>query len=582
MSLRWDPLLARALARELDPALRGRRVRALLLDPENRKVLLYLRDATLAVELHPQAGWISLLEAVEPPAEARPLPCRVLSVEALPDESALRLDLQRIRGKDEGVELILEFAAGRGNALVVGHRSRQLRHVLLPRTSGGRSLVPGSPWTPLPTGDRRGGPGTPPLTEPEFDAMVARGRAAVLKGVAWASSMNVEALLGPGGWTLFQAMRDPEAWEAWLTPSPRGRVLYPIRLDTVSGPDADPDADATEASSPGVDADSGAERLPSLLDGMRSLRARQEGNRGAGLLLPGPLVARAEERLRRLERKAAALRRQLKGATDPAPLRAVGDLILARFAQVPTGKDSVQLPDFEGGMVEVALDPTLPVHENARRYYDEAARAERARTELPDRVSAAEGEAHTLATALDRAREGSGDAGELGAILGPDPFGVGSGAVGSGDPRAGTGRGQRQGRRGESGGGALPYRRFTSSGGLEIRVGRGARKNDELTFRHAAPDDVWLHVREAPGAHVVLRWRGAGNPPARDLEEAAILAALNSDARHAGLVPVDWTRRKHVRKPRKAPPGAVLPERVQTVFVAPDPELPARLSTSDG
>jgi len=560
MSLRWDPLLARALARELDPALRGRRVRALLLDPENRKVLLYLRDATLAAELHPQAGWISLLEAVEPPAEARPLPCRVLAVEALPDESALRLGLQRIRGKDEGVELILEFAAGRGNALVVGHRSRKLRHVLLPRTSGGRSLVPGAPWTPLPTGDRRGGPGNAPLTEPEFDAMVARGRAAVLGGVAWASSLNVEALLGPGGWTLFQAMRDPEAWEAWHTPSPRGRVLYPIRLDTGSG----------------------AERLPSLLDGMESLRAGQEGNGGAGLLLPGPLVARAEERLRRLERKAAALRRQLKGAPDPAPLRAVGDLILARFAQVPTGKDSVQLPDFEGGTVEVALDPTLPVHENARRYYDEAARAERARAELPDRVSAAEAEAHTLATALDRAREGNGDAGELEAILGPDPFAVGSGAAGSGDPQAGKGRGQRQGRRGESGGGALPYRRFMSSGGLEIRVGRGARKNDELTFRHAAPDDVWLHVREAPGAHVVLRWRGAGNPPARDLEEAAILAALNSDARHAGLVPVDWTRRKHVRKPRKAPPGAVLPERVQTVFVAPDPELPERLSTSDG
>jgi len=404
--------------------------------------------------------------------------------------------------------------------------------------------------------------------------------------------MNVEALLAPGGWTLFQAMRDPEAWEAWLTPSPRGQVLYPIRLDTGSGPDADSDADTTEATRSGVDAGSGAERLPSLLDGMRSLRAGEEGNREAGLLLPGPLVARAEERLRRLERKAAALRRQLKGAPDPAPLRAVGDLILARFAQVPTGKDRVQLPDFEGGTVEVALDPTLPVHENARRYYDEAARAERARAELPDRVSAAEAEAHTLATALDRAREGSGDAGELEAILGPDPFAVGSGAVGSGavgsgavgsgKPRAGTGRGQRQGRRGESGGGALPYRRFMSSGGLEIRVGRGARKNDELTFRHAAPDDVWLHVREAPGAHVVLRWRGAGNPPARDLEEAAILAALNSDARHAGLVPVDWTRRKHVRKPRKAPPGAVLPERVQTVFVAPDPELPARLSTSDG
>jgi predicted ribosome quality control (RQC) complex YloA/Tae2 family protein len=108
-------------------------------------------------------------------------------------------------------------------------------------------------------------------------------------------------------------------------------------------------------------------------------------------------------------------------------------------------------------------------------------------------------------------------------------------------------------------------------------VGRGARQNDDLTFHHSAPDDIWLHVREAPGAHVILRWGREGNPPARDLEEAAVLAALGSDARHAGVVPVDWTRRKYVRKPRKAAPGAVIPGRVQTLFVEPDPGVEERL-----
>jgi hypothetical protein len=564
MSLRWDPLLARAVARELDTALRGRRVRALLLDGGPRTAVLYLRDATLVAELHPRAGWISLLDPVEPPLEARPLPCRVLEVAALPDESALRLGLQRIRGKDEGVELILDFAAGRGNALVVGHRSGQLRHVLLPRATGERPLVPGAPWVPLPTGDRRGGPGTPPLPEPEFRALVAGGRSAVLGGVAGASSLNVEALLGPRGWEVLQAMRHPEHWGAWITPSPRGRILYPILLDR-------PDPVASHVSGgPGVDDDAEATPLPSLLEGMGRLRDGRDGAPVGAFLLPGPLVARAEERLVRLRRKVAALRRQLDGAPDPAPLRALGDLILARFAQVPTGKDSVRLPGFDGGFVEVALDPTLPVHENARRYYDEAARAERARAELPARVDRAESDARALALVLDRARSGSGEVSELEALLGPDP-----------SPTRGAGSGG-PGARGDGGGASLPYRRFTSSGGLEIRVGRGARRNDDLTFRHAAPDDVWLHVREAPGAHVVLRWRGAGNPPARDLEEAAILAAVNSEARHAGLVPVDWTRRKYVRKPRKAPPGAVLPDRVQTIFVAPDPGLPDRLAPSDG
>ncbi|CAN5713725.1 NFACT RNA binding domain-containing protein [soil metagenome] len=561
MSMRWDPLLARAVARELDEALRGRRVRALLLEGESRRVVLYLREATLVAELHPQAGWISLMDAAEPVALARPLPCRVLGVESLPDESAIRLDLQRIRGKDEGVELVLEFAAGRGNAIVVGHRSRQVRHVLIPRETRGRTLVPGAPWSPLPTGGRGGGPGGPPLAEEGFRELAAEGRNAVLRGVAWASSVNVEALLSPAppGWEFFLDMRHPERWGAWLTPSPKGRLLYPLRLDGAG----------SQAESPGPGAE--AEAVPSLLEGMRILRSEGEHGPAGALLLPAALVARGKELLKRLERKAAALRRQLDGAPDPAPLRAVGDLLLARFGEVPTGKNSVELMDFDGEPVEVALDPALPVHENARKYYDEAARAERARSELPAKLARADGAVGGLATLLERVAAGEAEPAELEARVGPDP------AAGRGDGGRGR-KGGRSGRGGQDSGASLPYRSFRSSGGLEIRVGRGARKNDDLTFHHAAPDDVWLHVREVPGAHVVLRWQESGNPPARDLEEAAGLAALNSEARHSGMVPVDWTRRKYVRKPRKAPPGAVLPDRVQTVFVAPDPGLPERLS----
>ena len=128
----------------------------------------------------------------------------------------------------------------------------------------------------------------------------------------------------------------------------------------------------------------------------------------------------------------------------------------------------------------------------------------------------------------------------------------------------------------------LPYRRYRSSGGLEIRVGRSARANDALTFKHSAPNDIWLHARQAAGAHVILRWeRRDQNPPLTDLTEAAVLAALRSEARHSGVVAVDWTRRKYVRKPRKAAPGVVSPERVSTLFVEPDPATESRLSADD-
>src|SRR5690606_5429719 len=100
----------------------------------------------------------------------------------------------------------------------------------------------------------------------------------------------------------------------------------------------------------------------------------------------------------------------------------------------------------------------------------------------------------------------------------------------------------------------------------------------ELTFRHSSPGDIWLHARDVAGAHVILRWnRPDENPPSGAIAEAAVLAALHSRARTSGVVAVDWTRRKYVRKPRRAPPGAVLPERVRTVFVEPDAAVEERM-----
>jgi hypothetical protein len=124
---------------------------------------------------------------------------------------------------------------------------------------------------------------------------------------------------------------------------------------------------------------------------------------------------------------------------------------------------------------------------------------------------------------------------------------------------------------------AHPFRTYRSSGGLEIWVGRGAASNDTLTFRESSPRDVWLHARDAAGAHVVLRWSRDEPPPARDLEEAAVLAAWHSKSRGSGLVPVDWTRRKYVRKAKGGAPGLVLVQRAETIFVKPDERVERRL-----
>jgi predicted ribosome quality control (RQC) complex YloA/Tae2 family protein len=293
----------------------------------------------------------------------------------------------------------------------------------------------------------------------------------------------------------------------------------------------------------------------SLLDAFAEAE-RMHGSAPAALLIPADLLAAVERERRLTTRKVRQLKRQLAAAPHPAELRELGNLLLARLRNVPRGARSVELEDFQGHTVHVELDPALEPHENAASYFERASRAERAREGLPGLVAAAEDRAGELHGGLERARQGLAGAEELRALLG------GHGA----HPR--SRRGARE---------TLPYRRYRSSGGLEILVGRSARANDDLTFHHSHPDDVWLHARHAAGAHVVLRWRAKGAPPARDLYEAGVLAAVHSRARTSGSVPVDWTRRKYVRKPRGAAPGAVIPERVQTLFVEPDPQLAERL-----
>ncbi len=113
-------------------------------------------------------------------------------------------------------------------------------------------------------------------------------------------------------------------------------------------------------------------------------------------------------------------------------------------------------------------------------------------------------------------------------------------------------------------------RRYTTPEGYEIYCGETATANDFLTTRVASPNDLWLHVRASAGSHVVIRTKGEPEKvPQSVLHRAAMIAALHSNQKHSGLVPVDYTLKKHVRKPRGAAPGSVEVQREKTLHVAP-------------
>lgn len=579
-TIRYDALLVHYLARELHERLAGRRVQGVRLDGDQRRMVLELETETLVWELHPTRGWIRVVpgersaggsaEDAEarprggaPPADAEATAAaegwggrevriqrraRVRSVAAPPDERVLELVLDA-GGPDRASRLAIELMTNQWNVAALDPSGRIVA-VLWPREAGGRTLRRGASYA-LPGGHEPRSGIDEPLSMTAFRELLEpvpppKRSSVLVRHVAWTSPLNAWAILGnageeasPGAAGAGDALAAAHDRYTALASRPEAHprileldrpTLYPLPL-------------------PGA-----ADRpVLSLLAGMEALAAA-EAPAGVAPEVRAALEARRDEAARRAER----LHAEVEAApAKAASLRRRADLLMAQLHRVRKGASEAELDDFEGGSLTVRLDPALTAAENAEALYDRARKRQRAGERLPPRVREAVAERNRLDAFLAALDRGETDPAELARWMEELR------------PTDGGGDGDDE---------RLPYRAFRSSGGLEIRVGRSGRANDALTFHHSAPDDIWLHARDVAGAHVILRWNDREqNPPQRDLVEAAVLAALNSRARTSGTVPVDWTRRKYVRKPRKAPPGAVLPERVSTLFVEPDPELPDRL-----
>ena len=115
---------------------------------------------------------------------------------------------------------------------------------------------------------------------------------------------------------------------------------------------------------------------------------------------------------------------------------------------------------------------------------------------------------------------------------------------------------------------------YVSSEGFDIFVGKSNLQNDDLTLHFAGPNDLWLHTKNIPGSHVIIKTEGKINDindlPDNTLIEGANLAVLNSKAKDGTLVPVDYTFRKHIKKPNGSKPGMVIYDQNWSLYITPD------------
>ncbi len=619
--MRFDPFLVRRLAEELHDRLGGRGCAAAPFFAADRSVTLPLQGRLeLRADLHPTRGFFRILPAADP--WESDLDAIIEEVTAPPDERLIEIRLREENRFRSGTRaLVFELATNQWNAILCGEDGR-IVSLLNARRSGERALHTGAEYR-VPPKEERFGLGEVPRTEARefWDAEIIaaapeeRGRL-LLTRFAWTGAVNAP-------WILGEARDGGSPTASSASPSTGSFALNPFHESTSATGDLRPavadgfDADAAferwwwirglppprpvvlrpgrrsqpyPVELPGVP----AERFSSLLDAMAHLAGAVDEDAATGEA--GPMVANtaraaafAAARIAAAGRRLERLRAELEDATGADELRMSGDLLLARLHQIRQGDPVARIEDWEGRVVEIEIDPSLAPAANAAKLYEEARRRERAAERLPPLIAEVESEeAKWFAAAAEisegripgwlaerlasRETSGGGSATRLAKAAHPD--GASTRRGGKPASRAIKGKGVP----GES----LPYRVFRTSGGLEVRVGRGAKENDQLTFRESAPNDVWLHVQAMPGSHVVLRWHDpVAAPPARDLEEAAQLAAVFSRARTSSVAAVVWTRRKHVRKPRGAPPGTVVPQRVKTIFVEPDESVKDRLAARE-
>jgi predicted ribosome quality control (RQC) complex YloA/Tae2 family protein len=295
------------------------------------------------------------------------------------------------------------------------------------------------------------------------------------------------------------------------------------------------------------------ERMDSIDDGVRVFVRRRLA------------TARFEERFTPVEKalveaaghyrkSASQILEQLSNESRAERYEHWAHLLMASPVDKAAGRDSVVLDDIVtgAGEIEIPLDPRRSLVQNAERYYDRARSTRQAREVAESRLVEME-QAAVLAEELLTELRRIGDPRALEAFLEERS-----------DVLARFLRRQATERD------LIPFRRFDVGMGYEVWVGRNARQNDELTFHHARKFDRWLHARGVAGSHTVLRvpHRNA-IPPRPVLERAAAIAAWFSKARTSGLAPVIVTERKHVRKARNGPPGAVIVEREEVLLVEP-------------
>ena len=290
--------------------------------------------------------------------------------------------------------------------------------------------------------------------------------------------------------------------------------------------------------------------LSQLLDSYYHEKAEKDRAKQQG----GELIRKIENELKRNKNKLKKREQTLKESENAENYRRDGELLTTFLTQVPRGAKEVVLPNYyeEDRPIKIALDPALTPNQNAQKYFHRYQKLKNAVKLIGEQIQEAKDEIQYLESVLSQLE-----------IAGPmDIEAIKEELTVEGYLKKKTQKKQKKKKPSQ------PDQYFSSDGTL-ILVGKNNLQNDQLTMKTAKKTDYWLHAKNIPGSHVIIK---SDQPSDETITEAAELAAYFSKYRYSAQVPVDLVQVKHIRKPNGAKPGYVIYENQKTVIVTPEEE----------
>lgn len=270
-----------------------------------------------------------------------------------------------------------------------------------------------------------------------------------------------------------------------------------------------------------------------------------------------------QNNIERCEKKLALYADALNSGEQMEKCRLYGELLTANLHSLKSGTDTAAVDNYYADPVEriaIPLDRQLTPGENAQRYYKKYQKLKAARDMAIVQREQTLSELNYLEGQLDNLTKCTAE-NELSELI-------------EELKDQGYIKRDKGGKKKMKLAASKPMH-FVSSTGADIYVGKNNRQNDELTLRFASPNDIWMHTKNIPGSHVIVK--GASEQNTATMTEAALLAAYYSRARGSENVAVDYTPRKYVKKPAGAKPGMVIYTTNKTAYVTPSEEAVAGL-----